>query len=111
MRRALPYLAILALACDGAAPEPVPAETAATIAVRLSRADGQVAHDRVAGDLDGLRALRASAALAGPALCNLLPEAAPLYLGRGPNEAARLRGYVLATLADVGPPPDALPAL
>ena len=42
-------------------------------------------------------------------LVALLPETLPLYAGRSSAEVTRLRGYLLAALADTGLPADALP--
>ncbi|MEJ7792226.1 MAG: SCO family protein [Gaiellaceae bacterium] len=42
-------------------------------------------------------------------LVELLPERAPLYAGRGSNEAERLRSYVLASFESIGLPPNAVP--
>jgi cytochrome oxidase Cu insertion factor (SCO1/SenC/PrrC family) len=44
-------------------------------------------------------------------LAALLPENLPLYEGRSASETTRLRGYLLAALADTGVPPGALPFL
>jgi protein SCO1/2 len=40
-------------------------------------------------------------------LVDLLPEQAPIYAGRGTNEAERLRGYLLASFEATGLPPAA----
>jgi protein SCO1 len=40
-------------------------------------------------------------------LVDLLPEQAPVYAGRGTNEAERLRGYLLASFEATGLPPTA----
>jgi protein SCO1/2 len=66
-----------------------------------------VSHEIVAAELDRLRALGSRASAAGPLLVRLAGEGAALYQGRGPDEATRLRGYVVATLGDVGPPAEA----
>lgn len=80
----LPLLASLLLSFDGATDERI-----------------------VARELDRLRGRGVAAEAA--ALVALLPEQSPLYRGRGPAEAARLRGYVFAALADVGTPAEAIP--
>ncbi|MEA2937948.1 MAG: hypothetical protein QOC56_1452, partial [Alphaproteobacteria bacterium] len=41
-------------------------------------------------------------------LVALLAEQAPLYAGRGTNEAERLRGYMLASFQAIGLPPAAM---
>ena len=82
---------------------------AALVLVALLAWDGSTDEKIVAGHIDALR--REPPAEAGRALAALLPEQAPLYQGRGPNEAARLRGHVFAALADTGAPAEALPFL
>lgn len=79
----------------------------ALLLAALLACNGSTDHEIVAAHVDALR--RAPSEEAGRALVALLPEQAPVYQGRGPNEAARLRGYVFAALADTGAPAEALP--
>lgn len=76
---------------------------------RIEACDGSTPDTVVAAHLRALQEQRSGARAAGPALAALLPERSRLYEGRGPNEAERLRAYLLVTLAEVGPPPEALP--
>jgi protein SCO1/2 len=82
---------------------------AAIAASLLLAFDGSTDQRLVARELDLLRARGADARAEAPALAAMLREQSVLYQGRGPNETARLRGYFFATLADIGPPPEALP--
>jgi protein SCO1 len=82
---------------------------AAMVASLLLAFDGSTDERVVARELDLLRARGVEARAEAPALAALLREQSALYRGRGPNETARLRGYFFATLADIGPPPEALP--
>ncbi len=89
----------------------VPAEVAAArppaSSVTLSRCDGSTPAATVAAHLEALRPESASAAL--PVLLALLPERAPLYRERDRPEVERLRAFLLATLARLGPPPEVAP--
>ena len=82
---------------------------AALLLAQLLAVDPAASESEVARELDRLRARGTAARDAGPALATLLPEQAALYRGRGPAEAVRLRGYVLATMADIGTPAEAIP--
>ena len=46
---------------------------------------------------------------AAGALATMLAEQAPLFAGRGTNEAERVRGYILASFETAGLPPEAVP--
>jgi protein SCO1/2 len=80
---------------------------AALAIAALLACNGSTDEHVVAAHLDRLR--HEPSADASRTLATLLPEQSPLYRGRGPNEVARLRTYLFATLADVGPPAEALP--
>lgn len=76
----------------------------------LSQCDGGTPAVTVAAHLEALGALGPPAAPAAvAALLALLPERAPLYRDRDRPEVERLRAFLLATLARLGPPPEAIP--
>jgi protein SCO1/2 len=65
--------------------------------------------DEVAASLDSLRAAKPPSPAAAAAVASQLHEDSALFAGRGPQEVERLRGYMLAVLAELGPPTEALP--
>jgi protein SCO1/2 len=67
--------------------------------------DGSTPEDGIAAAID---AVRGAPERVGE-LVALLPETLPVYAGRSSAEVTRLRGYLLAALADTGLPADALP--
>jgi protein SCO1/2 len=67
--------------------------------------DSSTREEEVAAAID---ALRCAPERVGE-LVALLPESLPVYAGRSSAEVTRLRGYLLAALADTGLPPVALP--
>jgi protein SCO1/2 len=67
--------------------------------------DGSTPEEGVAAAIDAAR----GAPEREGELVALLPEALPVYAGRSSAEVTRLRGYLLAALADTGPAPEALP--
>jgi protein SCO1/2 len=67
--------------------------------------DGTTPIDDIVAHVDRLRTLPGS----GDALVDLLAEQASAYAGRSTAEAERLRGYLLASFAQVGLPACALP--
>jgi cytochrome oxidase Cu insertion factor (SCO1/SenC/PrrC family) len=75
----------------------------------LAHADGNTGAAQVAAAIDVVRAQHASNA--AEALVALLPHRSALFAGRDKDEVIRLRAYILATLADIGVPPSARPAL
>jgi protein SCO1/2 len=77
----------------------------------LEHADGRTDDRLVAAALDALRAHGAEARAAGPAVARLLRHQSALYRNRDKREVVRLRAYLFATLADVGVPREAYPAL
>jgi cytochrome oxidase Cu insertion factor (SCO1/SenC/PrrC family) len=77
----------------------------------LAAAGPATTEAELAAALDALRTQGPVARAAGPALAALLSERSALYQERGPREVARLRFSLLATLAEIGPPPEALPAI
>jgi protein SCO1/2 len=98
--------AFLVAACGPPATPPA-GDAASAILARLAAAGEGMDHATIAADLDRLRALGPAAMPEARSLLALLPESSPIYRGRGPNEATRLRAWVLTTLAAVGPPPAA----
>ncbi|HSL81986.1 MAG TPA: SCO family protein, partial [Thermoanaerobaculia bacterium] len=100
-------LLVLLLAPIGLRGEP--AEVSPVPEGILAFADGATSEAELTAALRALADRGRGGAGAGPALVALLAENADLYRGRGPREAIRLRACLLATLADVGPPPEALP--
>ncbi len=59
--------------------------------------------------LDVLRALGSNAAPAGAAIAALLPENCAVYRNVEKHEVDRFRGFLFATLAEIGVPREALP--
>jgi hypothetical protein len=82
-----------------------------TLTGLLASSDGESDHRAVATALDELRAMGRAGAPAGDTLSALLAHRASLYAGRDKVLVVRLRAQLFVTLAAVGPPPSALPAL
>ncbi len=89
----------------------VAAENVLSLVDKLSDFDGNEDEIAVASVLTKLRHYGLEGAAASPALTKLLDERSVLYVGRGPYEVKRLRAYLLATLADIGPGIDAMPII
>ena len=64
--------------------------------------------ERIAAQVEALSSVGRGDVRAGRAFLATLRENHPLYQGRGPKEVTHLRGYILASLAEVGPPPESL---
>lgn len=77
----------------------------------LKRSTGDTDFRRVGAYLHVLRAMGLDACAAGPALAEMLEESAPIYQGSHPFGAKSVRRYLLLTLADIGVPSSALPAI
>jgi hypothetical protein len=75
----------------------------------LRKANSHTPHYVIGAVLDALRSIGRAAANSSPILVEMLQEQNPLYRDYGSFEVHYLRGYVLATLADVGVPDDAFP--
>ena len=82
--------------------------SAASLAAALARYDGATADREVAGTLEALGRLGPAAAPAVPVILRQLAERSPLWRGRDKLQVIRLRGFLFATLARLGPPDDAL---
>jgi len=100
--RTLLVLAALPLLL-GAAP------SAASLAAALARCDGATGDRQVAGYLEALGRMGPAAAPAAvPVILRQLSERSPLWRDRDKTQVVRLRGFLLATLARLGPPEEAL---
>lgn len=77
----------------------------------LARSDGGTNHLQVAAALDTLRSLGGQGAPAAETLSALLPHQARLYADRDKTLVVRLRAYIMVTLAEIGFPDSAIPAL
>lgn len=77
----------------------------------LERAGGSTDHQLLGAALDAIRDRGRDGAPAAEAIAKLLPHEARVYTGRDKTLVVRLRAYAMATLADVGVPRAALPAL
>lgn len=97
-------LAVAATPAAAAVPSAVAADVLAASGPNTAEAD-------LAAALETLRAQRPVAREAGPVLVALLSERSTLYQGRGSREVARLRAFLLSTLSEIGPPPEALPVI
>lgn len=104
-RKVLALMAMVALPARAGSPLDVQSSMAV-----LERAGGATDHELVASALNAIRRAddgrRAAATLSG-----LLRHQSKLYAGRDKTLVVRLRVYVMATLSDVGVPPEALPAV
>jgi hypothetical protein len=81
-----------------------------TLLVTLRRAAVDGAPPREVGAcLDTIRTLGANAAPAARVIVELLDEKSPIYRNAQKHEVHRLRGFLLATLAEISVPEDALP--
>jgi protein SCO1/2 len=100
--RGLIALAVLPLLL-GAAP------SAAPLVQALARCDGATDDREVGGYLEALGHIGPAAAPAAvPVILRHLSERSPLWRDRDKLQVIRLRGFLLATLARLGPPEEAL---
>ena len=78
---------------------------------RLVRSDETTDHQVIAGMLDVIRAQKQNGATVAETVSGLLSYRSALYQQRDKAIVARLRAYLFATLADIGVPAAAEPAL
>jgi protein SCO1/2 len=85
------------------------APSVANIAEALSRCDGATDDRQVGGYLEALGRMGPAAAPAAvPVILRQLSERSLLWRDRDKTQVVRLRGFLLATLARLGPPEEAL---
>jgi len=77
----------------------------------LARSDATTNPARIASALDVLRSRGRGAASAAETLSGLLPHRSRIFNGRDKDVVIRLRAYVIVTLAGIGFPTSARPAL
>jgi len=77
----------------------------------LQRSTGRTDFRRVGAHLHVLRAMGREASFSAPALAGLLSESSLIYQGRPSFLAKSIRRYLLLTLADIGMPQEAVPAI
>ncbi len=83
--------------------------SAASLAGALARCDGATDDREVGGYLEALGRIGPAAAPAAvPVILRHLSERSPLWRDRDKLQVIRLRGFLLATLARLGPPEEAL---
>src|SRR5262245_43224873 len=89
---------------------PPPARVAYLVA-ELRRGGGHASAAVLAGYVEELGGHGPAGAWAGPALAELAADRSPLFRDRDKDEVTRLRALLLATLARVGVPRQAVPLL
>jgi hypothetical protein len=79
-------------------------------ALRRAAVDGAPPRE-VGACLDAIRSIGTNAAPAANVMVQLLDEKSPIYRNAQKHEVHRLRGFLLATLAETGVPKEALPVI
>ena len=99
------------LSCAAAVKRFGPAAAAATGSLirALERCGAQSSEDEIGAYLEALKSIGPAAASAGETIVALLDERAPIFQDRAKYQVHHLRGFMLATLAEIGVPKSAWP--